>query len=224
MGRVAKAAPADIVGARRISRQPARGRQFRTSGTADAAALIGDLALGDEICGVTNGQFSLIDILEHLLTQTGPADVTVATWTMGIYDGERAWSFVENRAIRRIRFVLDPSMFSRRPELAAVLVRSFGVEAFRGVNCHAKFATVRGERLAVAVRSSMNLNPNNRLECFDLSVDDATARFFEDIVDEIWRKIPTNNESQAAAVFRSLFDAEPEPRRGVMANPFLAAG
>lgn len=43
---------------------------------------------GDDICGITNGQFSLIDIIDHVLTQTGPADVAIATWTMGVYDAE----------------------------------------------------------------------------------------------------------------------------------------
>jgi hypothetical protein len=117
-------------------------RLFRESGTHAAAEIIGPIAPGDDICGVTNGQFSLVDIIEHVLAQTGPADVTIATWTMGIYDAEQAYRFVADKRIRSIRFVVDPSMFTRRPELAAVLVKAFGPDAFRAVNSHAKFATV----------------------------------------------------------------------------------
>lgn len=216
-----KKAPADIAGAQVLRRKVAR-RVFRQSGCLAAAELIGPLADGDEICGVTNGQFSLIDILEHVLAETGPAAVTVATWTMGIYDVDRANAFVRNGLIRSIRFVLDPSMFSRRPELSAVLVRGFGPEAFRGVNSHAKFATVRGADKAVAIRSSMNLNPNKRLESFDISVGDEACSFFERLVDEIWRKVPVDNESQSESIFRDLLDAA--PAKGVRRpNPFLAA-
>ncbi|MFQ5535466.1 MAG: hypothetical protein ACE5EM_11665 [Sphingomonadales bacterium] len=186
-------------------------RVFRKSGTAGAAAMIGRLEGGDEICGLTNGQFSLVDIVEHVLAETGPADVAIATWTMGIYDAERAYGFVRNNNIRRMRFVVDPSMFSRRPELASIIVRAFGVEAFRGVNSHAKFATVRSDRLAVCIRSSMNLNENRRIESFDLSCCNQTTQFFEEQVDLIWRKVPAENRSQEAGLFTRLFNTDPAP-------------
>ena len=175
--------------------------------------------IGPIAAGITNGQFSLVDILHHVLTVTGPASVVVATWTMGVYDAEKAYAFVNNKLIRRIRFILDPSMFVRRPELASVLVKGFGVEAFRAVNSHAKFATVRGERLAVAIRSSMNLNENRRLESFDISASDEMTRFYETLADEIWRRIDADNRSQAESIFESLLTVESvkNPRR---ANPF----
>lgn len=214
-------AAADIVGARMLKTAGKR-RVFRKSGIDGAAALIGHLSPGDEICGITNGQFSLVDIIEHVLRETGPADVTVATWTMGIYDTERAHEFVRNGLIRSIRFVLDPSMFGRRPELSAILVAGFGSAAFRAVNSHAKFATIRGDRLAVAVRSSMNLNPNNRLESFDLSVCGETTAFFEGIVDDIWAKIGEGNRSQSQSLFDALLDVQPARSRK-RPNPFTAA-
>ena len=213
---------ADALDAKTFRKSGVR-RVFRKSGTDTAAKIIGALKNGDEICGVTNGQFSLIDIIEHVLHQTGSANVSVATWTMGIYDTERSWEFVKNKLLKSIRFVLDPSMFSRRPEIAAILLQGFGVESFRAVNSHAKFATVRGDDLAVCIRSSMNLNPNNRIESFDISVCDDTTRFFENIVDEIWQKIDIDNRSQSATIFAELLETEavPSHRRP---NPFLFAG
>lgn len=216
-------APSSIVEARAMLRKPGRRRVFRKSAVEGAAALIGPLAPGVEICGLTNGQFSLVDMIEHVLTETGPADVTVATWTMGIYDTERGFDFVENGLIRRIRFLIDPSMFSRRPDLAAVLVKGFGADSFRPVNVHAKFATVRGDALAVAIRSSMNLNPNNRIESFDISVDDDVCRFFETAVDDIFARVDAENRSQAHAVFRDLLDVETATSNR-RPNPFIAAG
>jgi len=204
----------------RILRMATKRRVFRKSGTDTAAQLIGAIADGDEICGITNGQFSLVDIIEHVLQCVGPARVAVATWTMGIYDTERAFEFVRNNLVREMRFILDPSMFSRRPEIAAILVRGFGVESFRAVNSHAKFATIRGDHLAVAVRSSMNLNPNNRIESFDISVGHEVTAFFEAVVDDIWRDVGSDNRSQSRAVFSGLLDAK-EPKRHRRPNPFL---
>jgi hypothetical protein len=179
--------PATEIEAVSFRRKGAR-RYYRESGTETAAEIIGPIAGGDDICGVTNGQFSLVDIVEHVLSQTGPADVSIATWTMGIYDAEQAYRFVTDKRIRSIRFVVDPSMFTRRPELAAVLVKAFGPDAFRAVNSHAKFATVRGDGLAVAIRSSMNLNRNERLESFDITACPEMTEFFETLVSKIWRK------------------------------------
>lgn len=218
MAQVSKLAATAVVA--RILRGGPKRRVFRKSGHETAAQLIGPVVDGDEICGITNGQFSLIDIIDHLLRCAGPSHVTVATWTMGIYDIDRAQDFVANRLLRGIRFVLDPSMFSRRPELAAVLVRGFGVDAFRAVNIHAKFATIRSDSLALAVRSSMNLNPNNRIESFDISASDETTAFFEGVVDDIWRLIDSDERTQSRSAFDALLSAAPA-KGNRRPNPFL---
>ena len=95
-------------------------------------------------------------------------------------------------------------------------------DAFRAVNSHAKFATVRGDRLAVTVRSSMNLNENRRIESFDISVDPAITAFFEGLVERIWNSVSADNRSQSEAVFTKLFEAKSvkNPKRR---NPWLAA-
>lgn len=48
-------------------------RVIREDATASAAQMIGQLVEGDEVSGVTNGQFSMIDILDHLLSLAGPS-------------------------------------------------------------------------------------------------------------------------------------------------------
>jgi hypothetical protein len=195
-------------------------RLFREDATCTAAQIIGTIEPGDDICGVTNGQFSLVDIVDHVLSQTGPARVCIATWTMGVYDADQAYGFIRDKRIKSMRFVIDPSMFVRRPELATVLVNGFGVEAFRAVNSHAKFATVRGDRLDVTIRSSMNLNKNDRLESFDITASRKMADFFESLVDRIFENVDQDNRSQSRAIFEGLLDVTPikDPRRR---NPFL---
>lgn len=203
-----------------VHRRRVKRRVVRKSATASAAALIGDLDPGDEISGITNGQFSLIDITEHVLNQCGPSDVCVATWTMGIYDVERAVAFVRNGLIKSIQFIVDPSIFTRKPELSALLVQGFGVGSFRPVASHAKFLTVRGRDLAVCVRSSMNLNPNNRVESFDLSVCDELTAFYEAVVAEIWEKVDAGNRSQSKEIFADLL-GQKTIRRNVIENPWF---
>jgi hypothetical protein len=206
-----------------VFRKSGARKVLRKDGFGDAAALIGEIKDGDEISGITNGQFSLVDMLHHVLTQTGEADVVIATWTMGVYDAEKAYAFVNNKLIRNIRFIVDPSMFVRRPELASVLVKGFGADSFRAVNSHAKFCTVRSASLAVCMRTSMNLNENKRLETFDISASAEMVGFYEAIADEIWLKIDRMNRSQSRSVFEDLINVESikNPKRS---NPFYAQG
>jgi hypothetical protein len=44
-----------------------------------AAEAIGPIEAGIEVFGLSKGQFSLIDIIEHCLKASGPADVVIST-------------------------------------------------------------------------------------------------------------------------------------------------
>lgn len=181
-----------------------RRRRVVCSAVAPAAAVIGDIEPGCSIVGITNGQFSLIDIIEHVLGFTGPADLAVSTWTMGVYDQERAAAFYANGALRSVRFIVDPSIFGRKPELSGSLVARFGAGAFRCVNTHAKFCTITNESWSIAIRSSMNLNPNRRLENFDIDDAPEISAFLVAIVDEVFNVFDGDERTQSAAFFDAI--------------------
>lgn len=193
-------------------RRASNKRRLAVSGVANAAALIGPIAKGEDIIGLTNGQFSLIDIIEHVLDCIGPADVAVSTWTMGVYDQEHAASFYVDGRIRSIRWMVDPSMFGRQPGLAGALVKAFGVESFRAVNTHAKFATLVNDEWAVCIRSSMNLNRNERLENFDISESRPLCAFFVDLTDRVFAHADAKSRSRAQEFFQMLLAAYEEDR------------
>lgn len=181
-----------------------RRRRIVASAVAPAAAVIGDIEPGCSIVGITNGQFSLIDIIEHVLGFTGPADLAVSTWTMGVYDQERAAAFYANGALRLVRFIVDPSIFGRKPELSGSLVARFGTSSFRCVNTHAKFCTITNDEWSIAIRSSMNLNPNRRLENFDIDDDRDIAGFLLAIVDEVFNVFDGDERTQSASFFEEI--------------------
>lgn len=163
-----------------------RKRRIAFNETEQAAQAIGDLDPGCEIFGLTKGQFSISDVIQHCLTQTGPATVDIATWTAALGDIKRAENLLKDGRITRIRFVVDPSFKSRKPEFCKALIDTFGDGCIRTVNSHAKFAIIRNERWNLAIRTSMNLNPNPRLENFEISDDVALASFFSGIVDQVF--------------------------------------
>lgn len=76
------------------------------------------------------------------------------------------------------------------------------------------------DRLAAAVRSSMNLNRNERLESFDITACPDMTGFFGKLVDQIWVKADREKRSQSHAIFEKLLGetAVKNPRRR---NPFV---
>lgn len=118
-----------------------------------------------------------MDAIEAILEKTGPADVALSTWTAG-----------HNGNIRSLRFVADCSFGQRQPGYLAKLRELFGDGAIRATRAHAKFAVISNETWAVAVRTSMNLNENPRLESIEVSDDPELAGFLLRVVDEIFRR------------------------------------
>lgn len=90
-----------------IRRTPTSKRQLRRALTLKSAAeQIGHLSPSIELFGVSKS-FSLIDAIEHLLTETGPAHVILATWSAANADLAHAHGLLTNGAILSFRLVTD---------------------------------------------------------------------------------------------------------------------
>lgn len=175
-----------------------RTRDIRRNSNGSAFDALGPIEPGCEIFALTNGQFSMIDVLEHVLHHTGRASIDIATWTAADGDLRRAHAFMLDGRIDRVRMIVDPSFRSRKPEFCKTLVELFGNDAIRTTPIHGKFACVRNERWSIAIRSSMNLNPNKRIETVEISDDPTLADFLTGLTDEIFRRSPKANFASQA--------------------------
>lgn len=155
-----------------------------------ASECLGVLTPGVSICGLTKGQFSLLDLLRAVLAQTGPADVVVSTWATGIRDAENARLLLQRGQIRSFQLLTDRSFATRQPAYCAAVREIFGDAAIRATNTHAKFALIGNDAWKVAIRSSMNLNKNPRFEQFDLDDDATIYEFFRHHVAEMADLMP----------------------------------
>ena len=79
-----------------------------------------------ELYALCKGDYSLIDIIDHCLAASGPADVTVSTWTAAGADLEFAMGFVVDGRVRSARWLVDYSFPQRQPAYFALLVDRFG--------------------------------------------------------------------------------------------------
>lgn len=172
-------------------------RELRIAKQAQAREAIGPIRPGQDVFILTFGQFSLIDVLVHVLDEIGPASVDISTWTAAHADVQRAADLMTAAAITKLRFVVDRSFETRQPEYCAHMRLLFGDDCIRATRTHCKFIVVRNERANVVIRTSMNLNENPRLENVEVSESLPFAEWFTGIVDGIFHDIePKVNETR----------------------------
>ena len=204
-----------------------RALRFKTGGvrrvihrTETAMEVIGPLAPGTRVTGLTAGQFSAIDAMEHMVDELGPAEVRISTWTTGLYDVQRAKDIRVAGRISDIRVLLDRGTFEKSPKFAGPLIEVLGFQAFRCLSVHAKVIIVNGERGRAVMRSSMNLNKNLRTEQFDIDVDDEVAWFYTEWFDALWDESGRSLDNQA--IIKAVYDRFAGSRPAEAGNPVSA--
>jgi hypothetical protein len=142
---------------------------------------------GCELFGLTRGQFSLTDMIEAVLDKTGPAELSISTWTAANSDVSRMLELLKAGKIKSCRWLVDLTFMRRCPQLASEIRSKFGHNAIRVTKTHAKFCTLVNNDWQVALRSSMNLNQNPRLESFQIGHDPELCHFLSNVLNDIWK-------------------------------------
>ena len=180
-------------------------RRARFSRVGNARVMLRDFDRGALLSGLTYGQFSLIDLIQATLETTGPAHVTISTWSAGFYDVDAAETFRDNGLMLSCRFVLDSSQQKRGQATAFDVAELFGRENVRTTRSHAKFVTVTNDDgWRVAITSSMNLNLNQRVEQFMMVDDPGTCGMFLGFVDELFLSEPFSVEDRTLPALPGL--------------------
>lgn len=181
-------------------------RDLRRKQTAETA--VAGFEKGLEIYGFTKGQFSVIDLLESMVAITGPAALTVSTWTAAKTDITTVLDFVSSGKCTSARWMVDFTFQQRSPELAARIREVAGHDAIRVGKNHAKFFMLRNDQWDIMCMTSMNLNFNPRFENFMLRDDKAMCDFHDTILNEIWTKQKPSLAMAKAGVFEQFFKTE----------------
>lgn len=159
---------------------------------------------------VTRGQWSMIDAILHCLSQTGPASISVWTWTIADYEIDAMEGLMVRREITSGRLVIDMSADRRNAMMIDRWRGRFGADSVRICKNHAKIARVSNDRFRLLLRGSMNLNFNPRFEQFDLT--EGGEDF--DLVKRIEEELPvlpreySNAEAEAASGVSRAWEAK----------------
>lgn len=157
-------------------------------GARNCAEAVGSILPGCEIFGLSKGNWSLIDLIEICLKASGPADVVLSTWTASVADITFANRLLVNGSIRSFRLVADLAFQQIAPAYCAAARQAFGDGAIRLTKNHSKFVTIRNAKWNLAIRTSMNLTENKRVEWFEVSDSEPMAAFLEAAVDCLFRE------------------------------------
>ena len=170
-----------------------------------AADAIAGFMHGDSILGLTKGQFSLIDLLNATLDKTGPAKMVLSTWTAAGQDVTDILDFCDAGRVLAARFLVDLTFQRRTPALAHRIRKTFGRDAIRVANNHAKFALLASPRWKVVIRTSMNLNFNPRNEDFEIEENPQLYDFLLGTVDQLWARQEASLADQTPAQIRATW-------------------
>jgi hypothetical protein len=178
------AAKSDEAGTTTAVRRAAVARTFRHGMRGESAArCIGPIEKGCDIFGLTKGDFSMIDILRHVASEIGPCRVDVGTWTAAAVEIRQAFAMLSDRNILSARFLVDRSFPQRQPKYYAALLERFGQHSVRMARFHAKFILLENDTFSVAVRTSMNLNLNERIEFYEISEGSPISDYIRQVTD-----------------------------------------
>jgi len=173
------------------NREPKQRNVVRTINCATAGEAVGSIYPGCEIFGMFKGQFSLIELIEHILIQTGPASLIVSTWTAAGADLLHFRHLLEMGEIKSAKWLLDASFPHRQPGFAEMLVEKFGDENVRFSANHSKFVLFRNDKWNIVLRTTANLNKNRRLESYEISDDELLLGFLVHIAKSAFQEAAT---------------------------------
>lgn len=121
-------------------------------------------------CYMSNA-IQVADVLEYALAFTGPADVTMTSFSISEEFLRRLFFIRKKGNVRSLRIVLDYKATNKTlllwPFIAQTVERCFLADN------HSKILLIRGDSAMVAVVTSQNLTRGNRYECASIVTDPA---------------------------------------------------
>jgi hypothetical protein len=139
----------------------------------------------------SEGEWSMHNLLAHLLFLTGPANVSIASFSISEEAVRTFNQCKENADIKKLLCLFDYTMRSHKIDLMLFL-QSIADE-IRTTHNHAKLLIIENDNWQIAVMSTANLNNNSRLELYSIFINTPEFNFFSDTFFEIWTKsIPYN--------------------------------
>lgn len=156
------------------------------------------------IMGLTDGKFSLIDLIHAILQKTGPADVIVTTWSAGIKDANQIAWMRDTKLLKSFTIITDHSYVNRQKRYAVELESLFGKQNIRTSEVHAKFTLISNENYKICIRTSMNLNANKTCESFEIDENQEIYDFYKSFIIHTFDTMPEGMQDDSMLAQNSV--------------------
>jgi len=140
--------------------------------------VIGKLEMGESLHFVSAGEWSMHDVLFHLLNQTGPADVWAASWSITEDPCRQLIRAMDQERIRNLHLLFDWRVKIRCPESAA-LAKHNATSCYL-TSTHAKATVIINDDWQIAIVGSANYTNNPRIEAGVITCQQDLAEFHRD--------------------------------------------
>lgn len=160
-----------------------RARHVRGRAKVDLHQLIGQLQHDEHIHVPSKARWSMHDMLQYILEQTGPADVWITSWTITEQPVRTIVEHIDKGLIRSCRMLLSERVEAMNP---AALQLAKGNLQVRLTKLHAKCIVVLNDTWGVTVGGSANMTRNPRIEMYIVSTHRAVAEADRAWIDEVF--------------------------------------
>jgi hypothetical protein len=126
----------------------------------------------------SEGEFSMHELIEFLLSETGPAKLKVSSFSISEVATRMFLNCMENGLITELQCVLDLSV--KRHKLGLLYFASNIGTVISLIKCHAKIILIENENWHVTVIGSANLQVNDKIEAGVIFTGAEPFNFFSD--------------------------------------------
>lgn len=124
----------------------------------------------------SEGEFSMHQLLEYVLSETGPAEVMLTSFSITEVAVRTFLNLTEEKKITGLQCIFD---FSVKQHKAGLLFFASNITANIALaKCHAKLILIHNEKWRVAVVSSANLQINDKIEAGIIATTQEIFNFY----------------------------------------------
>lgn len=134
----------------------------------------------------SSGNWAMHELLLHLLAFTGPARVTLATWSMSELAVRQLTGAMDAGLITQLQALMDVRVKIRTPEAYEFL--NYRIADIRLTACHAKTTVIENDTWGISIISSANFTNNPRIETSVVSTVCSAAEFHRVCIETELRK------------------------------------
>lgn len=124
---------------------------------------------------VSDGDWSMHDLVTELVKKYGPAELYFTTYALREFAVRQIINALEEKQILSVTLILDYKAKSRTPEVYDLAAMNFTNIFLASV--HAKVAVLKCERVHISIVGSANWTTNPRIEAGVISLEKSTAEF-----------------------------------------------